>query len=665
MSLQAPHDIRVVSSVVRKVVERLHLLKSASEDKLVVRSKKKGARIATRIRGEVQSFSISFSHSFLKAGMRPFIAVNTSQLKAQLEGCIDAMSGEAAAQTQMQLFDPRAGWQDLIEPQRFDVVIDQVPNELVISVSTPDAMNINLTRALIEEISNLERASHHSNSSDGGIKEATAKSFRSIFEVANETGVELYIYPQGASINAKGDHCVAVPPGSTVSLDESFTGQQGPCTLTLCASERQPLHNLPLHPAMSSSVAALLFMWHPNTATTSSGLPAEPVTEYVMQNQRLRTSISDVFSLDRGQDLLSSAAWSPLSSMGRLDSENKSHSFWLPPYLKDDAPAWSDMTSLIPKKKDDCVLPDHGWLWGNDWEVEVNADPETNDADGWEYATDFETFGVSRRTYKRGDLCRRRRWTRTRMNKRVLNTGVPSIVWEVSTKGDRRVARARSHLQLHNLTDMMLSFFGSCDAWDEEEYVGSAAPGGSLCVPIQLSLATHLRIASPKQSAVRDGSKQKIEDFFCTEQFMILATGITSSRVIRTSILVLDVQSIKKLHFTLAFTCAGGSVDVRVEPVLRVSNLLPCQLECQLGEIGHGVRKGARKIVQTEVISLGAGRDGASLSVDCTLSPHVSVRVPGEATQNVACLLTCITKCSLNACGSAINKVTNGVPGSE
>ena len=88
----------------------------------------------------------------------------------------------------------------------------------------------------------------------------------------------------------------------------------------------------------------------------------EPVVEFVMENQRLRPSIMDVFSLEKGQDLLSSTHWSPESNFSKdissweKSSSTSSKSLWLPPYLQGDAPQWSDMTCVLQSVKGNNVI---------------------------------------------------------------------------------------------------------------------------------------------------------------------------------------------------------------------------------------------------------------------------------------------------------------------
>ena len=196
---------------------------------------------------------------------------------------------------------------------------------------------------------------------------------------------------------------------------------------------------------------------------------------------------------------------------------------------------------------------------------------------------------------------------------------------------------SRSHLTFHNKTSMKLSFFGFCISWGNDEFIGCAEPGTSICVPIQLASTTHIRLGTPKPNVVQNEFQNLTNDCFLSDRLMILPTGNTSNKIIRTSIVcehdtlrdTYGFLSIKKLHFLLNIKCENGVCDLYVEPVLRVINLLPCQLLCHLGQIVDCSAVKGRKIVQTEEILVPVGQDAKCLSVDCRLKPHISVRLPG------------------------------------
>lgn len=116
---------------------------------------------------------------------------------------------------------------------------------------------------------------------------------------------------------------------------------------------------------------------------------AEPVVEWCMQNQRLRSSTVDLFSLKKGRDLLSGRIWSPEedysidtlvqtpakdpatpitsqpNSPGRKKSKAQTNhnSEWLRPYLKNDSPEWTDMTCILRMARERVMLPDSNWMW--------------------------------------------------------------------------------------------------------------------------------------------------------------------------------------------------------------------------------------------------------------------------------------------------------------
>ena len=296
----------------------------------------------------------------------------------------------------------------------------------------------------------------------------------------------------------------------------------------------------------------------------------EPVVEFVMENQRLTPDIGDVYDIEKGQDLLDSRVWSPVLVM----NERR----WLPPYhLEDDVPDWSDTTCTNQRTKDSVELPDSSWIWINDWEVDIEA---TTDADGWEYAAAFGAFDQTRRRYRRGDSCRRRRWTRTRAARkpnppRVLTNFY--MVLETSTESGRTILKARSRFRVVNETSLSLSIWGLPHSQDEQFLLGSIAPAQTLCVPLLQSAISFLRLAS---------STSYLSEDEISESIMIIPTGFSSNRTIRTSFRC-DL-SLKTYHFLLHLQSERGVVDIIIRPVLTLINLLPCQLQVQLGELRRG-----------------------------------------------------------------------------
>ena len=275
------------------------------------------------------------------------------------------------------------------------------------------------------------------------------------------------------------------------------------------------------------------------------------------------------------------------------------------------------------------------WIWCNDWTVDLGGTlGENTDADGWEYQYDFETFSRNRRSYKRGDNCRRRRWTRTRMirppklddPKRALY-----FVWETKQEKDGDyVVKFRSHLTLHNRSGIGLSFFVYCPSWDKDIYVGFADAGDEVHVPIQYATATHLRLA--RKRAV-DTKKHCLDDFIFSERLMILPTSYTSTTVQRTFISSdKAADDTRSLHFLVEIECDQGITRISIDPVMRIHNLLPCSLHCQFGQaVPEGkvpCESAAGILTKGRMLFEEAKEDGISI-VDPSAKPHISMRVPG------------------------------------
>lgn len=394
---------------------------------------------------------------------------------------------------------------------------------------------------------------------------------------------------------------------------------------------------------------------------------AEPVVEWCMQNERLSSNTIDMYSLPKGQDLLSSSIWSPEDdyrevvattpqqlaeetwrhdptdaspARGGVKSVINKRGNWRRPYLKNDSPEWTDMTCILRMARERVMLPDTSWIWVNDWKVDISGEiGDTTDADGWEYQADFETFTRKRRFYVQGDSCRRRRWTRTRIVRpprledpfRVLR-----FVWETSRDehGNFKV-EVRSHVTLQNKTDSELYFFAYSPSWDEEIMIGSALPGGKLYLPVSIASAVYIRLA--KKTSVQEFIS--LEDFNYSDHIMIIPTSYESSVWVRSSINLDDVSR-TNLHFLLNISCIKGITDIYIKPVLKILNLLPCQLECNLGEVCRSSDRRRRDprpaasgsaniIANVETVNVASGNEGNCTALDPASRPHISMRVPG------------------------------------
>lgn len=290
------------------------------------------------------------------------------------------------------------------------VDIQQMPDEQIFTVTSAKMINMNFTGFLLQELSSLERFRKRNISCTESSRALSDAASRMLF--SNYTGIDLNIGISSSSHQSPTEiHHRCIKNGECVALEALFpelTDVESHA-LSLTAPQRKTLSNLPLVP--SSDRSAFLFKWYSFLKPTDNRFKLydlEPVVEFVMQNQRLRSSVADVFSLDKGQDFLQSTNWSPeFNSHDEAFASSKGSKYlWQKPYLEGDAPEFSDMTCRLKCTKDSIILPGNDWIWADDWEVEIHDElGVTNDADGWEYEADFDTFTAVRRFYKRGDTC--------------------------------------------------------------------------------------------------------------------------------------------------------------------------------------------------------------------------------------------------------------------
>ena len=629
--IQEPHDVTVILSISRKVIEKLKALGLREEQATnkckaikgflpaLIHAKEKGYGIATSVRIELHEFSVSSIYSF-EMKKRPFLDFNTNQLKLRLDGVASCLAGDFSCTIQLRFYHPISGmWEHVIEPFPIHADVTQMPDEQIIKIKSPETMNINVTGHLLKEMSNLDRARKHGNSSSDSPNKVGVS-------FTNCTGIDLIISLNSSTgNNGIGDFEHCVKSGDCVVLESVFSemGDIDSRTASLrVEGQKLSLSNLPLKPSPEHST--LLYKWPLHSNDELHQL--DPVVESVMQNQRLRFSVVDINSIDRGTDLLSSTIWSPDNS-----NDDKSKQ-WIKPYLEGDAPEYSDMTCTVKRTKDSIHLPGYDWTWANDWEVEtIDGLGQTTDADGWQYSSDFETFTGDPRYYKNGDTCRRRRWTRTRIMKTKGTDRSFRLVWELRRDENGCVAiKAKSHLSVANNTPTHLVLFGYCASWEVDQLIAVVNPGSTLDVSIQLANATHIRLGVPKDlSFVEDESTLSINDCFSSGLVMILPSGI--DRVIRTSILCdgtsTDRHGLRRLttlHFLLRLkTSEAGVAHIIVDPAARLINLLPCHMQCQLGEsVGRRAACLGKQVVQTEELAVPAGKEANCMSLDCRLKPR-------------------------------------------
>jgi hypothetical protein len=113
--LQLPHDITVILSISRKVVEKLNAIQTASKPEKntkatkgflpsIVHVKEKGSGIATNIRFELNRFSYSFDTS-----RRPFLDFKSDLMKLRLDGVAACLTGDFSAVVKLDFNHPVSG----------------------------------------------------------------------------------------------------------------------------------------------------------------------------------------------------------------------------------------------------------------------------------------------------------------------------------------------------------------------------------------------------------------------------------------------------------------------------------------------------------------------------------------------------------------------------
>lgn len=390
--------------------------------------------------------------------------------------------------------------------------------------------------------------------------------------------------------------------------------------------ERETIVGVSLDHVVGDSIKKIALL--PKESIQNARYLIEPVVEFCMQNQRLRSASKNGLGIDTGVDILSSQNWSPGDNS--IIHGNKEH--WIQPYLDGDISEWTDMTGH-PLEKESVMLPDNKWIWANEWSVEIPSGyGDCVDADGWEYADDFKSFGFISRFYEGGNMCRRRRWTRTRMMKpfKLDERSRPlSIVCSSSSSnnGDTLV-QLRSPIVVKNLSQSELAIFGCSESWRNDVLLSPLNIEGEFLVPVQFSCMTHIRIAIEVNVATSSYSQ--------SDPILILS-NIQSESVIQSCINLDDDEALElnlpsSLHFTVNIKHSkAGCTEITINPILRVENLLPCSVQFRLceGAIDRAADPRGIDSLFLQELSLETGMKSSSVAVDPTLNPYVSFRVPG------------------------------------
>ncbi len=398
---------------------------------------------------------------------------------------------------------------------------------------------------------------------------------------------------------------------------------------------RKPIFNAPLNCNNAEEQTTLVLC--PEKPICHKKYAFEPVVEWCMQNQRLRQAYHNTSALEQGMDLLSNQIWSPSNRAFTREKEG----CWLHPYLDTDVCEWTDMTGVLRMEKDRVTLPDNKWIWANDWTIDLPGNyGKSSDADGWEYGKDFKSFREKDRYFQVGDICRRRRWTRTRLIKppQIEDPSRPlSIAWTRSkSSNDEILVNITSPFTVYNNTNLELSVLGCSPSWRHDHLLGLVNAEEKLSIPLHLSCFTHVRLGI--DDLKRKHSKDSLPDssFSCSDHILIIPKSAESQSIFPASIVLDYEKSIRSnlpciLHFLVKLTCSSGCTTITIDPIVRVINLLPCPLQFRLFEDDNSDYVDELSLDDRilDEQSLDSETENSSIAVDSMSSPCVSFRVPG------------------------------------
>lgn len=153
-SCLTPNDLSIMINISRTMYDRLRAFgvqdipqrsddEKTGNDKLwkmssLIRYKKKGTGIATRVRAEIQTFSFVLLKTYKShSGAPEFLDFNVKEVKASFEGCMSALSGDFTGLISVNFFNSDSrDWEYAVEPFSLTVGVEQMPNEVVSVLSS-------------------------------------------------------------------------------------------------------------------------------------------------------------------------------------------------------------------------------------------------------------------------------------------------------------------------------------------------------------------------------------------------------------------------------------------------------------------------------------------------------------------------------------------------
>jgi len=150
--------------------------------------------------------------------------------------------------------------------------------------------------------------------------------------------------------------------------------------------------------------------------------------------------------------------------------------------------------------------------------------------------------------------------------------------------------------------------------------LGNVEKNGRLLIPIQYAAATYFKVNVGASSSC---------------PLLLVPAGPNVSTVFRTTIG-------KDIHIIVYSTNVKGLLTIAIDPVVKIANLLPCELEVQLGQLVVGKEKQEQNIDRVvvggdndvtvkceEQLHIPVGLEEAGVRINPCWRPHLRLRLPG------------------------------------
>lgn len=516
----------------------------------------------------------------------PFLRIQAKDASFSAEGVTKQLGGSGTVSIAVDYFNlPMSIWEPVVEEWRPTLRVIHDFNGLQLEASYGSTLQVNVTGELIKCLVNAGQLMQNV-----GLNDAVAVGeSRPSLSINNQLGIPVEVLDSsGLSLLVALDYNTALPLNLQMTKKSSSSGEAKTLSLRFrgeLGEQFADLKHLP-HGLRRSKVYQLQPQRHVGSEASVQAVP--PVSEEVVQHSRY----------------------------------NPATSSWESPWVKlSDPPEWTDITGK-PAREPRAIQPPHHWRWVEpEWKVVLSGVVGKEiDADGWEYAVNFNSFTATskRRSKQAADCVRRRRWTRTRVydasckQKGSSVLAAAFIVWDVVLHNDEtKELRIMTTKQVTNHLPFDVTIGIEEDGYVMETF--EVKKGITASVPLQHTVETCILRVRPTESAC-DWS----DPLSLTFVHALKETKTTSRNV-------LCRDNGGPAVNMIWYVCESRFLHATLVPPLEFCNRLPCAMNLAIQPVNQSTKAEAFDIPSgSDAHALGTTFSG-DVQICLTVGHHRSI----------------------------------------